>query len=72
MHLDQDENAEEKNIHITCTSIMRLATVYEMSFCHEETPMRIAVMSSSNETDQLGNTELKDRDDIPLLLEGKK
>jgi hypothetical protein len=46
--------------------------LYAMSFCHEETPRRIAVMSSSNETDQLGNTELRDRDDIPLMLEGKK
>jgi hypothetical protein len=26
---------------------------------------RITVMSSLNETDQLGNTELRDRDDIP-------
>ncbi len=63
---------KRKNIHITCTSIMRLATVYAMSFCHEETPRRITVMLSLNATDQLGNTELKDRDDIPLLLEGKK
>jgi hypothetical protein len=51
---------------------MRPATVYAMSFCHDEAPKRITVMSSLNETDQLGNTELRDRDDIPLLLEGKK
>ncbi len=63
---------KRKNIHITCTSIMRPAIVYAMSFCHEETPRRITVMSSLNETDQLGNTELRDRDDIPSMLEGKK
>jgi hypothetical protein len=43
-----------------------------MSFCHEETPRRITVTLSLNETDQLGNTGLRDRDDIPLMLEGKK